>query len=184
MFLLPILYIVSTVISIQTDAAPAGPRSTAYMSSNSQFHQSALEWVLKDAIFNSTDNFYTIRKAFQPQQGTHKLCIPIAYNITCTNQEECDSKSSSFNCTSGYYFPVIWTEFDTTDAAGKLIYFALVGLGVLGFDWAGTCDVPEDPDGDSWTSVPTLDLAIPQLPCDMESLNHTLLYITTMVSIV
>ena len=90
-------------------------------------------------------------------------------------------------CTSeNLYKPVLWTEFDTTHEAGRLLLStAASGVKVFGFDWAGACDINlyELP----IVSLPTLNLIVSSLPCNDTTLelkiNQTLLYLTTLVSI-
>ena len=78
---------------------------------------------------------------------------------------------------------MLWTEFDTADIAGKLLfYYAVSDLNVFGFDWAGACDRPSNND-----SVPTLNLLISSLSsCNDTNLepeiDQLLLYLTTLVS--
>ena len=179
MFLI-VLIILSTSYS---NAAPVGWMTTA--SSSSPHEQGTVARILNNATFNSTDNFYTIKKVFQPQPGTHKICIPIAFNITCTDMPKCDNIDTENNCTSGFYKSMLWTEFDTADIAGKLmLYFASSDLNVFGFDWAGACEVPVRESND-YDSEPSINLVVPSLLCNdtnLESeIHQSLLYITTLV---
>ena len=93
------------------ECAPVGERSTAETfvtesesPSSSHFHRSELQRILVDAIFNFTDNFYTIKRAFQPEPGKLKICIPVTYNIICTDQPDNvnEDESCFINCTTGY----------------------------------------------------------------------------------
>ena len=182
--LLTVLIVLSASYS---NAAPPGWITTPPTTSTSSLEQGTVARILNNATFNSTDNFYAIKKAFQLQPGTHKICILIAFNITCTDhdQPKCDTEN---NCTSGFYKSVLWTEFDTADIAGKLmLYFASSDLNVFGFDWAGACEVSlRDPE--SIDRVPSINLVVPSLLCNDTSLeseiDQSLLYITTLVRII
>ena len=174
--LLAVLIIVDASYS---NAAPMGWTTAA--PNGSPHEQSTVERVLNNATFNSTDNFYTIKRAFQPQPGSHKICIPINFHITC-DSAECDDTHPENNCSPEFNASVLWTEFDTGDIAGKLmLYFASSDFNVLGFDWAGACDVPDYHND----SVPTLNLVVPSLVCNntiLESeIQQSLLYLTTLV---
>lgn len=173
--------------TIQTsDGAPVGfrmPRDIDHIfeptnRSTSQCQQSELQMILIEAIFNFRDNFYAIRNAFQPQPGVHKICIPVSYVVTCIDQSNQDS---IINCAAGYQQSMIWTEFDTTDTAGNIVFeLASSGFSVFGFDWAGAC-VTELTSG----TILYLELNTTSLPCngtDQMDLLQTLRYITTMVS--
>ena len=163
------------------DAAPTRWESVA----NNPYQQSEVERILKDAIFNTTENFYVIKKAFQAQPGSHKICIPIVYNITCAECEDSLTDNLGPKCTSGYYVPVLWVEFDASDTASKLLlFFATSGFTVFGFDWADACDIPTGKSFNlSTVSLPTLDLVIACNDTMLESeLNQTLVYLTTLVS--
>ena len=184
-------YILLTVCVLGTVQTPDGAPVLPPMPADGDFidpylWQGVLKRILIEAIFNVTDNFYTIRNAFQPQPGVHKICIPVTYSIEyiyCTDQFDQDIN----NCTIDYEQSIIWTEFDTMDTAGNIVFkFASSGFSVFGFDWAGACDT----DLDSGTSTLYLylnatsllsndtDLAIHQYETD---LLQTLLYITTLV---
>ena len=166
---------------------------TCIESSYSSPHkQSTVERILNNAMFNSTDNFYTIKRAFQSQPGTHKICIPVVFNFTCSNQSECgDIDAENYNCSSsGFYKSVLWTEIDTADTAGKLLlYFASSNLNVFGFDWAGACDVPTELvyEPANGYSVPTIKLVVPgSFLCGNYTIidsevQRSLLYLTTLV---
>ena len=186
---MPFCYLLLTAVIIAStshaDAAPIGSWMTIYESSSNPYDErSTLEKILMNATFNSTDNFHIIKKAFQPRPGTHKICIPITFNITYSDQPECYDTD---NYTSGFYTKsVLWTEFDTADFAGKvLLYFALSDLNVFGFDWAGACDLDIDNYGMVNDSAQIINLVVPSLSCNdtnLESEIHlSLLYLTTLV---
>ena len=173
-----ITVLITTGTGLHTNAAPVG-RTTVGTSDSNYYNQGALEKMLMDATFNS-DNFYTIRKAFQPQPGTHKICIPVTFNVTCADQLECEVDD---NCTSGFCESVLWTEFNVTDTAGKvLFYFAVNNLNIFGFDWAGACDANLDLDIEH-TAI--IDLNLTSLSCTNTSIQseirQLLLYLATLV---
>lgn len=167
----PLVAVLTLVGMNYMDAAPTRWESTADYNPD---WLSEISKILRDSIFNSTDNFYAIKKAFQPQPGSHKICITIAFNVTFVDQ-----------CTSKYL--VFWTEFDITNMAGKLlVYFASSDFYVVGFDWAGACDDLEQSVGGTYTSVPTIYLVIPaSFSCndtEVQSYIHwSLLYLTKLV---
>ena len=173
--------IIGAIQTPDVDGAPVGSDTAAFFesSNSSRYQRGALQRILIEAIFNVTDTVYTIKDAFLPQPGIHKICIPVTYNITCTNQSELD-QDCFLNCTTGYDVSMIWTEFDSTDTAGQLLFkFASSGFSVLGFDWAGACDLSE-------FSTATLELTVPSkaLPCNnTDHLLQALEYMTTLVSI-
>ena len=176
--------------AIQTsDGAPVGSRTRTVSfvdadfepTNTSQCQQNQLLGILVETIFNFTDNFYAIRNAFQPQPGVHKICIPIAYDIICANQSDHDDQDYIINCTTGYQQSIIWTEFDTTDTAGNIVFsFASSGFSVFGFDWAGACDTES-------STILHIELSsTTSLLCnstDQVELLQALLYITTLVSV-
>ena len=188
-YLLPtvLVLLIGTGIQIPWPAAEGAPVTFAESSSSdSQYQRSALHKILNDAIFNSTDNFYIIKRAFQVEQGVHKICIPVTYNVTCTNQSVVyydHDLNCIFNCTTGYNVTIIWTEFDTKNIAGKaILHYASDGFSVFGFDWTGACDVV--------SSVVTLKLTVmasilQDLCNDTDQMDPDLLqalqYITTLV---
>lgn len=184
--LLTVLIIFGTSYSLTT-AAPVGWTTTSSYSSTPQRPHSIIEMILNNAIFNSTDNFYTIKKTFQVQPGIHKICIPIDFNISCANQSECSDVEVEKNCTSGFYKSVLWTEFDTTDIAGRLmLYFASSNLNVFGFDWAGACENPIDVQEQSNISTPIINLVVSaSFLCSNTSIeseiHDALIYLTTLV---
>lgn len=188
-----VFYLLAFIL-IGTSYVDTAPISSSVANNPDQNNE--VKRILKDAMFNSTDNFYIIKKVFQVQPGTHKICISIAYNITCDDQPKCKNPDSlGAKCTSGYYQPVLWAEFDPSDLAGGLLFFfASNGFTVFGFDWADACDIPEllynsEANLDhSAINFPTLNLVVPSLPCSnstaLESeINQTLLYLTILVSV-
>ena len=184
-------YLLLTVLligAVQTPVAESAPIDSdsilASSSNNGQFQRNELQKMLIEALFNSTDNFYLIKNAFQQEPGVHKICIPVRYSVTCTDQQPEDSDKDLdhfFNCTNGYTWGTIWTEFDTKTIAGNLlIYFASNGFSVFGFDWGGACDTDDVKSLLNTTTV--LVLTVPSLSCSEKDLQLVLLYITTLVS--
>ena len=177
------LLVVSFIGTSQFESVVAAPAASlaewASIADNNVQSLGVIEGILKDAIFSSTYNVYTLRKVFQSQPGIHKICIPIAFNITFSMDQ----------CT--LYKSILWTKFDTADIAGKLLfYFASSGLSVFGFDWAGACDNPvnvyDGEPSDDYDSVSTIYLAIPaNFSCNDTNIeadiHQSLLYLTTLV---
>lgn len=132
-----------------------------------------LRQALIAGIFNNTRNIYVIKKTFK--SGTNKICIPISYNISWFDQEECN-----YYLTSTFESTYIWTSFDMGSSAGQLMYFfATNNYPVFGFDWSGACDIDHEI---SATSVPVLQISSVTLPCKNYTLIAALEYITTLVS--
>ncbi len=101
-----------------------------------------LSKILEEGLLNNTQNLETIRAAFKVEPGAVKICVPLTYSINCTDQEDCDNETTSFNCTNGYTTTFTWTNFDVTSFSGKFLFaYASENLEVFGFEWAGACDV-------------------------------------------
>ena len=66
-----LLFVIFGISGSHSDAAPVGWMTTY----TGLYSQSELERILMNATFNSTDNFYIIKNAFQPEPGSHKICI-------------------------------------------------------------------------------------------------------------
>lgn len=186
-----VLVIALVLFSVQVNTAPlAGVLDSQELDDNST--GSELRQALIDGLYkmNNTKNINAIKKTFRP--GTNKICIPITYNISCTNQTWCeDDDNFSLNCTEeGLSFTYVWTDFDISKQSGQILYFfATDAFPVLGFDWDNACPIKYYEANDTsrefvnTTEVPVLDIFIPSLPCSIENatLFEALKYITTLV---
>ena len=187
-----VLAIFLVSVPIISHAAPHG--ATCHDSENcessiNQYQESsnAIEEILFDTIFNSTDNSRIVKRTFREQPGTHKICTLVAYNVTCDEDSDISPQcnESDPQCILGLY-NILWTEFDSSDTAGTLLlYLASNGFSVLGFEWAGACDLLQDD-----SNAANLSLVLPSSLCNgnqsdidlKEEIMLSLIYITTLVS--
>ncbi len=138
-----------------------------------------LQTMLNEGLLNNTQNLEKIRAAFEVEPGAVKICVPLTYNITCTDQEDCDNEATSFNCTNGYTTTFIWTKYNTNSISGSFLFFYASGnFDVLGFEWSGACDVlPNLPTGPNRRNQrrpgPVLDIKIPSLLCSNRNQFNT-----------
>ena len=97
--------------------------------------QDEVDEILKEGLLNNTNNIDKIKTAFEVKSGQVKICVPLNYTIFCA-KEECG------DCSSGYSYSSIWTNFDTSTLAGGFLFdFASLNWTVFGFEWAGACDL-------------------------------------------
>ena len=185
------LVLATFLVSVPTTshAAPHRAMCQNCESSINQYQKSrnAIEEILFDTIFNSTDNSRIVKRTFREQPGTHKICILLAYNVTCDEDSDISPQcnESDPQCILGLY-NILWTEFDTSDTAGTLLlYLASDGFSVFGFEWAGACDLLQDD-----SNAANLSLVLPSSLCNgnqsdidlKEEIMSSLIYITTLVS--
>ncbi len=143
--------------------------------------------VLLEGLLNDSNNLEMIKAAFKAQPGSVKICVPMTYNITCTNQSYCYDKVTEEFCTNSYTSSFIWTSFNTQSLSGYFLFFyASTNIDVVGFEWGGACDVYSSFLADIKPD-PTLNLTISSLPCmDRDTykyMNMTFFNLTKMVSL-
>ena len=81
-----------------------------------------LRKILEEGLLNNTQNLETIRAAFEVEPGAVKICVPLTYNITCTDQEDCVNETTSFNCTNGCTTRFTWTNLDVKYLSGYILF--------------------------------------------------------------
>ncbi len=134
-----------------------------------------LSQILEEGLLNNTQNLEKIIAAFEVKPGAVKICVPLTYTLTHTDQEDCDNETTSFNCTNGCTTRFTWTNFDANYFSGYFLFtYASENLEVFGFEWAGACDI-------SVNNTLTLTITIPSLPCTSDIIK-TLSNLTKKVS--
>lgn len=108
---------------------------------------------IEQDLLNNTDNLDRIKKAFNFDLNTVKVCIAVKYTSNCTCDEwtlNCDNSTRT----------IIWTSFNPSRPSGKLlILYGSLNLNVFGFEWEDACNIRTD---GVWLSI-----AVPSL-CDMD----------------
>lgn len=190
------LYIVTATILLSHQVYSAPLSSTRINSKNeervrpSNDLQEEIQQIILNGITNNTKSVQTIKRLFK--QGTNKICTPITYQITCTDQPECENGTTSMVCETGYISTFIWTKFNNEDLPGQILFiFTSTKSTVPGFDWGGACviDYQYNSVYNNYTmltdNVPVLDIRVSALPCmdnSSSEVYESLHYITTLVS--
>ena len=140
-----------------------------------------LKMIFLEGLRSDTNNLEKVKAAFKVKPGSVKICVPLTYNIICTDQifDPYDGY-----CSNNYTPTFIWTAFDGNSISGLFLFsYASGNLNIIGFEWGGACDV--------YTNLtefkldPILNLTITSLPCmDRDTYNIILSKLTEMVSII
>lgn len=137
--------------------------------------------LLKEGLLNNDtaqENLGAIKEGFNFRK--QKLCIRLNYTITCTEEEECDTTSSTINCSTGYSSAHIWLSFDPDTLSGKfLLHYAMLNYTILGLHWGEACDLRPAATINLRITVPSLAL------CGVkeEYINESLKRLTKQVSL-
>ncbi len=172
------LFLLIVLLSVGAYTSPTGEPGGINHDILDEVNRVLLEGLLKDS-----NNLEMIKAAFKAQPGSVKICVPLTYNITCTNQKDC-LYDNEF-CTNSYTSSFIWTSFNTAFSSGSLLFFyAATNIDMVGFEWGGACDVYTRFLSDIKPD-PTLNLTISSLPCMDEDtyMNIAFSNLTEMVSI-
>ncbi len=123
--------------------------------------QQEVDDILEQGLLDNAENLDKIKRAFDWDPDTVKICVNINYEINCTNQEEC---AGCFNCYASNPHTFIWTSFDPTTLAGALLLeYGSVSYDIFGFEWAGACDLSNESTVSLLVSATSLSLL-----CDVE----------------
>ena len=193
-----LLWGLAILLSYQANCGPVlnkeaeGSFYSSYVANNGSL-QDELRSTLLTGIFGEASNNRTILKSYT--SGTSKICIPITFSITCTDQMACTPNETDHGCSSGFNSTFVWTKFNSSRLSGKvLLYFASMDATMPimpGFEWSEACDLDYtySTDTNNYTlsteSVPVLNVTVISLPCTSANgadLFDALQYLTTLVS--